>query len=166
MISLIRLERIDTARRIGLLDRKLRIVNENVDSEPEWMHWAEIAFQSTYGFEWQGDNVLLARENLLLSFIDYYEAKFAVPPIPEYLMQIAEILAWNIWQMDGLKFVIPNSCHDQEIVEYSLFAETKRLRPCEGCLKNNPQKHNGIYCKVKDWKTGEVVDFVSIATKR
>lgn len=159
-------ERIDTERRIGLLDRKLRIVNENVDSEPEWMHWAEIAFQSTYGFEWQGDNVLLARENLLLSFIDYYEAKFAVPPIPEYLMRIAEILAWNIWQMDGLKFVIPNSCHDQEIIEYSLFAETKRMRPCEGCLKNNPKKHNGIYCKVKDWKTGEVVDFVSIATKR
>ena len=159
-------EKIGTWRRIGLLDRKLRIVSENVDSEPEWVHWAEVAFQSIYGFEWQGDNVLLARENLLFSFVDYYEAKFEVPPIPEYLLRIAEILSWNIWQMDGLKFVIPNSCHDQTKEEYSFEKTVKTILPCEGCLKNDPKRHNGIYCKVKDWKTGETINFVSIATKR
>ena len=69
-------EAIEISRRIGILDRKLRVVSENVYAEPEWYSWAKKAFQSTYGFEWQGDNVLLARENLLFTFADYYEAKF------------------------------------------------------------------------------------------
>ena len=42
--------------RIGLLDRKLRVVCENCDSEPEWVKWATKAYQSIYGYEWQGDN--------------------------------------------------------------------------------------------------------------
>ena len=54
-------EGIEISQRIGLLDRKLRVLSENIDSEPEWYDWAKKAFQSTYGFEWQGDNLLLAR---------------------------------------------------------------------------------------------------------
>lgn len=101
--------------RIGLLDRKLRVISENVDSEPEWFEWAKTAFKSVYGFDWQGDNVLLARENLLRSFIDYYIDKFDNFPIVKYLLEIAEIISWNIWQMDGLKYVVPNSCIGLEI---------------------------------------------------
>ena len=78
-------ETIDISKRIGLLDRKLRIVSENVDSEPEWYVWTKTAFQNIYGFEWQGDNVLLARENLLFTFIDYYENNFGVFPTKEHL---------------------------------------------------------------------------------
>ena len=103
---------IHVKERIGLLDRKLRIVSENVDDEKDWYFWAKEAVKSVFGFDWQGDNVLLARENLLYTFVDYYEAKFGVSPIKEYLREIAEILSWNVWQMDGLKFVIPNSCHN------------------------------------------------------
>lgn len=148
--------------RIGLLDRKLRIVSENVESEPEWVKWAMTAFKSVYGFDWQGDNVLLARENLLFTFIDYYEAKFGLYPIKEYLREIAEILAWNIWQMDGLKFVVPNSCHNETIVNYTLFGEERSEEYCEGCRKNNRNKHNGIYCYIKDWKTGKKLKFVNL----
>ena len=54
--------------RIGLLDRKLRIINENVDNEKDWYVWAVIAYKSIYGFEWQGDSLLIARENLLFTF--------------------------------------------------------------------------------------------------
>ena len=64
-------EEIEISRRIGLLDRKLRVLSENVDSEIEWYSWAKKAFQSIYGFEWQGDNLLLARENLLLQSSDW-----------------------------------------------------------------------------------------------
>ncbi|MGL4607423.1 MAG: restriction endonuclease subunit M [Eubacteriaceae bacterium] len=59
--------------RIGLLDRKLRIVNENTSSEKDWLKWATRAIQSTYGFEYQGDSLLLARENVLYTFIDNME---------------------------------------------------------------------------------------------
>jgi hypothetical protein len=61
-------KKIELQSRIGLLDRKMRVVNENVDNEDEWIKWAERAFQSIYGYEYQGDNLLLARENLLYTY--------------------------------------------------------------------------------------------------
>ena len=152
--------------RIGLLDRKLRIVSENTTSEPDWYYWAKKAVQSIYGYDWQGDNVLLTRENLLYTFIDNYEEKFHVFPIKEYLREIAEILAWNIWQMDGLKFVIPNSCHNETVVENYLWGEEKHEEFCEGCRKNNRNKHNGIYCYIMDWEKNKKVKFVSLVGGR
>ena len=38
--------------RIGFLDRKLRVVNENTITEEEWLKWAERAIQSYYGYEY------------------------------------------------------------------------------------------------------------------
>lgn len=155
-------EEIPIAERIGLLDRKLRVVSENVDSESEWLEWTKTAFKSVYGFDWQGDNVLLARENLLRTFIDYYVAKFDNFPIIEYLLEIAEIVSWNIWQMDGLKYVIPNSCKTIDETVYTLFGEEHNKVECLGCKTNNSHKHNGIYCKIKDWQTGKTIKFVSL----
>ena len=42
-------EIIPVKNRIGLLDRKLRIVNENIEDETEWIKWTMIAFKSIYG---------------------------------------------------------------------------------------------------------------------
>ena len=69
-------EWIDVGKRIGMLDRKLRVVNENCESEQDWYKWTLEAMKSTYGYEWQGDSLLIARENILFTFIDYYIAKF------------------------------------------------------------------------------------------
>ena len=151
---------IPVEERIGLLDRKLRIVCENVDSEPEWNKWATEAVKSVYGYDWQGDNVLLARENLLATFVDFYEYKFAVAPIKEYLRDIAVVLSWNIWQMDGLKFVIPNSCKPKAKAQISFFDLEQDDQPCEGCQKNDFYKHTGIYCKIMNWATGEAELFL------
>lgn len=148
--------------RIGLLDRKLRVVSENVDSEPDWIEWAKTAFKSVYGFDWQGDNVLLARENLLRTFIDYYTDKFGLFPIVEYLLDFAEIISWNIWQMDGLKYVVPNSCKSIDEIVYTLFGEEHHKVECLGCKTNDPNKHNGIYCYIMDWSTNKRVKFVSL----
>ena len=155
-------EYISIESRIGLLDRKLRVVSENTETEEEWLKWAIVAFQNIYGFDWQGDNVLLARENLLFTFADYYQAKFRTSTTVEMLRKIAEILSWNIWQMDGLKFVIPDSCKEREEVHLSLFGDEVTKEPCPGCTKNDPYSHTGIYCKIKDWKTNKTVKFVSL----
>ena len=99
--------------RIGLLDRKLRIVTEQCKRKgPEdWLKWAEVALQGCYGFEWQGDNVLLARENMLYAVIEYYCDVFKGRKFPPAAARrFAEIISWNIWQMDGIKFVVPNTC--------------------------------------------------------
>lgn len=154
-------EIIPVQNRIGLLDRKLRVVSENVNSEPEWYFWSKKAVQSVYGYDLQGDNVLLARENLLFTFIDYYENQFGVPPIIEYLTDIAKILAWNIFQMDGIKFVVPNSCKNSTVQTETLFGIESTETRCPGCQKNDPGMHNGIYCRTYDWAANESIEFYS-----
>ena len=175
-------------QRIGLLDRKLRVINERTrnfkdreKAKKRWLELARLAVQSIYGYEWAGDNVLLARENVLYTVVDFYAEKFAEPLDGEALEQFAEIISWNIWQMDGLKAVVPLSCHDykkeRQAVSPNLFlardfsartlkrsmsfcdVDEHELQKCQGCLKDNIDLHNGVYCKIKNWSTGKVVLF-------
>ena len=156
---------IELSQRIGLLDRKLRVVSENTQTEKEWLKWAIKAYQNIYGYDWQGDNVLLARENLLFTFIDYYKVKFDKDPEIAILKKIADILSWNIWQMDGLKFVIPDTCKEIEEGQLTLFDDEAEKQPCPGCAKNDPYAHTGVYCIIKDWKANKKVTFVSLLKK-
>lgn len=153
---------IEISQRIGLLDRKLRIVSENTENKDEWIKWATKSYQNIYGYDWQGDNVLLARENLLFTFIDYYKAKFDAEPELNVLHNIAKILSWNIWQMDGLKFVIPDSCKEVEETQLALFDVNEEKNPCPGCVKNDPYSHTGDYCIIKDWKKNKKEKFVNL----
>lgn len=40
------------ADRIGLLDRKLRVVSENTETSGEWLEAAQEAYKSIYAYEW------------------------------------------------------------------------------------------------------------------
>ena len=140
--------------RIGLLDRKLRVISENVGTSGEWLEAAQEAYKSIYAYEWQGDSLLITRESMLASFVEYYRAKFGKDPLAKSVNYIAYIISWNVWQMDGLKGVVPDSCHDKVHTEMSLFGEnTKVVTPCEGCKTDNIYKHNGTYCLIKDWRS-------------
>lgn len=153
---------IPVRQRIGLLDRKLRIVGENTSTPEEWKDWAIVAFKNTYGYEWQGDNLLLAREALLFTYVDFYADKFQTMPSIDDLKEVAIIISWNIWQMDGLKGVVPDSCHD--IAPNSLFSDygPSELSPCPGCDKNNLYGHNGQYCMIMDWDKDEPIKYISL----
>lgn len=155
-------ELIPVPNRIGLLDRKLRIVNENTITREEWLEWAYNALTSIYAFEWQGDNLLIARENVLFTMKEHFFYKFNENVTTENLIGFAKVIAWNFWQMDGLKFVIPGTCKTEDVIENDLFETRIITKACEGCRKNNPKKHNGIYCIVKDWETREKVRFVDL----
>lgn len=157
---------ISVGERIGLLDRKLRVVGENVNDEKEWFKWAIEAYKSIYGYEWQGDNLVLARESMVYTFMDYHEAKFGVLPTKAQTRKVAEIVSWNLWQMDGLKGVIPGSCYDKVTKEYTLFGEEiEYVEKCEGCEKDDIYKHNGIYCRIKDWGARKTVRFIDLLKK-
>jgi hypothetical protein len=168
-------EFIPVEKRIGLLDRKLRVISENVDKSDEWLEAAQTAYRSTYAFEWQGDSLLLAREAMLYTFIENYEHKFGKQPLLKSIQFIAYIISWNVWQMDGLKGVVPNSCGDKIEVSENLFGEKEtKVTPCEGCKTDNMLKHNGVYCIIKDWsnkdleigKNGRRMRFVDIMKKK
>ena len=133
--------------RIGLLDRKLRIINENIDNEEDWIKWATRAYQNTYGFEYQGDNLLIARINLLLTFIDYYKDKFNKEPDLKLLQKITNIIAWNIWQMDGLKDTVPlgKPFVEHEQIGLDLFGDAEK------------EKVPAIPCVIKDWRANKTL---------
>ena len=136
--------------RIGLLDRKLRIVSENTESSGEWLEWAQVAVQNCYGYEWQGDSLLLARENVLATFIDYFFAKFGRLPLVKSVNYIAYIVSWNLWQMDGLTYTIPFHTQADE--------EPKQI----GLFEKVPEKPNPVICRIKDWRAKKILTFVSM----
>jgi len=155
--------------RVGFLDRKLRTVSEYCHKPKEWLVWAKAAYKASYGYEWQGDNLLIARENLLYTLIDYYKDKFHRSPSLAIQQEFAEIISWNIFQMDGIKYVVPMSCkHETRIIpgELTLFWETPDTveeYECEGCKYGRPTKHNGKYARVMDWTTGKPIKFVELS---
>ena len=161
-------ELLPLAERVGFLDKKLTVVSKYCTTQEEWLKWAKIAFQSSYGYEWQGDSLLIARENLLYTFIDYYQDKFKETPSTELQKEIAEIIAWNIFQMDGLKYVIPMSCKTEQVNikgAVSLFGKEEDQvveKPCAGCENKTVKNHNGTYVRIMNWKEDKVIRFVDI----
>lgn len=163
-------EMIPLNQRIGLLDRKMRVVRENTDTAEEWLDWAQRAFESIYGFEYQGDNLLLARENLLYSYIEYYYERFYQMPGILLLRKIARIISWNIWQMDGLKCVVPGSCKPEENQQFTLFDYFgddgfyigEDSSQCPGCARGDICRHTGCYCRIMDWRAKRSKTFLSM----
>ena len=86
-------EEIPAAERVGILDRKFQAIPADKKK-----FLATKAVQSVYGYELQGDSLLIARANVLLSFAEFVE-DFSADEIRE----VAKIISKNFWLMDGLK---------------------------------------------------------------
>ncbi len=139
--------------RAGILDRKLRVVAENTSGEAEWLKWAFRAFQATYGYEFQGDNVLLARLNLLLTFEDYMLDKLARKPSLAEFRRIIDVITWNIWQMDGLSCTLP----------YGKVAEDDRQLMLFDVTDVSPQKDKKQPpCWIFDWQEMVCLEFTQL----
>jgi len=131
--------------RIGILDRKMRVISENTDDEKDWLKWTTRAFQSVYGYEYQGDNLLIGRINLLMTFVDYLSDRWNREATVDELKKIANIIVWNFWQMDGLTGTIPLGEPEEEIHQYSLF---EFLDNEEDKWKNKKTPK----CRIYDWR--------------
>lgn len=115
------MESVPLAERQGILDRKLRVVTENAVDETAWMKWALRAYQATYGYEFQGDNLLIARVNLLMTFEEYLRARWRRKPTEREYRAIVQTIVWNLWQMDGIRGTIPCVSAEHEPMELPLF---------------------------------------------
>lgn len=147
----------DLKNRIGILDRKLRIINENTIDEKDWLKWVYRAYQSVYGFEFQGDNLFFARFNLIQTFVEYYVERFKKEPSEEMMDKITNIVSWNLWQMDGLKDTIPfeTPVSDFEQISFLDFVSTIEKK-----------ESKAVYCKIKDWKNKKVIEYRSMKGSR
>ncbi len=136
-------------RRIGMLDRKLRVVNENTDNEKDWLKWAERAIEASYGYEYQGDNLLIARINVLLTFREYYMERWDKEPDMKVLTHLTHIIAWNIWQMDGLKDTVPLGKPYEENHQMTIFE----------LMGIEEEKPEAVPCKIFNWRSNESMYF-------
>lgn len=144
-------EVIPLSERLGVLDRKFRVVDENTDGEEEWLKWAFRALEATYGYEFQGDNVLLARLNLLMSFAEAYSGRFGRKPDIKSYRHAETIIVWNLWQMDGLSGTIPYCKATEEYRQFSLF-DTEE----ESVASEQP------HCRIKDWRRDRSFTYSSL----
>lgn len=145
-------ELIPLSQRQGFVDRKLAKINAQVDDKAEWQYLVEKAYQSSYGFEWNGDSLLLARENLLFTYRDYYLAKWQQEPSIYLFEVIAKIISYNVFQMDGLKYIIPLSEKHEKIV-------TQQLSMFEQEVEEQWLIRTGKRVRIMNWDTNKMEYF-------
>lgn len=137
--------------RIGMLDRKMRVINENAVDEAEWLIWTERAFNSVYGYEFQGDNLLIARINLLVSFCDYLRERWKREATKAEIKKFANIISWNLWQMDGLSDTIPVGIPEDNFRQMTFFGGDEEEAPSVDCKIYDWRKDRSkIFKKIKD----------------
>ena len=142
--------------RIGILDRKLRVVNENTTTEKEWLNWVYKSFQSVYGYEFQGDNLLIARINLLNTFVEYMKDRWDRNPTNAEINKIVNIICWNLWQMDGILGTIPYGKPVEEFKQMNFF---------DYMFENDQEEKDeseAIDCRIYDWKANKSITYRSI----
>lgn len=143
-------ESISVKDRIGILDRKLRVVGENTSTEDEWLTWVVRAYQSVYAYETNGYRLLVARINMIETFVDYMKEKWGRVPSDKELRKIANIVAWNFWQMDGTSGTIP-AVGNNDPLQYTIF----------DLLGEKPERETNslVPCRVYVWRGGGAVEY-------
>lgn len=147
-------EIIPITERVGFVDRKLKRINAEITDKAEWQRLVELAYKSSYGFEWNGDSLLIARENLLYTYYDYYFEKWGEIPIYGLFEEIAKIISYNLFQMDGLTYTIPYSKKKELVKEFqlSLFNKVE-------CEQDKWKISDGKRVRIMNWDNNKMEYF-------
>ena len=148
--------------RIGLLDRKLRAVSENAADPEEWKAWALRAVQATYGYELQGDNLLIARVNVLCSVEEHMMDRWKQKPDKAFLEKLCNVICWNLWQMDGIKGCVPVPPQPTE-EQISLFPPIEPTYEQENLF--GEMEETEIDCRLFDWRGDHSISYRALREK-
>ena len=133
---------VPVTERQGILDRKFRVLDHYTETKEDWLHWALRAVEATYGYEFQGDNLLIARINMVMTFLEWYEARWQDELPQGLLKKLGNKVSWNLWQMDGITNQLP---YEADVpVEMDLF------QPINGGLPMTKSKPS--FCRIMDWR--------------
>lgn len=166
--------------RVGFLDRKLRVMSEKTKSRREWVRWGLAALKASYGFEYQGDNLLLARINVFETFCEHLHDRWGTGISDEELDQAAWIVSWNFWQMNGFTCAVPTNKMDA-VVQSALFGYeepvTEPLQPTlfdildESPFGDAAEEKGGEpgvtvpLCVIYDWQENRPFEFQAMKGK-
>lgn len=149
-------EAIPVEDRIGLLDRKLRIVSENTQDVEEWKRWALRAVQAIYGYELQGDNLLIARVNILCTVEEHLFHRWRQKADRAWLEKLCNVIAWNLWQMDGIHGCVPVPPTPTE-EQLSLFPPLEEQTNLFGEIEKRD-----IPCRLFDWRGDRSICYTTL----
>lgn len=174
-------DKLPVCERVGFLDRKLRVVSEKTKTRREWVRRALDALRASYGFEYQGDNLLIARINVLETFAEHLCSRWGDAPSSEELDQATWVVSWNFWQMNGLTDTVPTNKMGVEIestlgtfeepepkpMQPSLFDLFDDVFPDEATETSNEEepKETVPLCVIYDWQNGKPLEFASLKGK-
>lgn len=147
-------EEIPLSERVGFVDRKLQRISREVSDEATFYELVKKAYRASYGYEYQGDSLLLARENLLATFEDYYLANIGNQPTLEQKKEIATIISYNVFQMDGLEKNSPYSAKQEQSQQLSLFSDELEVQEVEESKT-----------QIKDWKKNKMIGFERLSSE-
>lgn len=160
--------------RIGFLDRKLHVVSEKTKTRNDWGKWALRALRATYGYEYQGDNLILARINVLETLVEHCLERWGEQPSDSEIAQAAKVVSWNLWQMDGRTCAIPSG-EPAAAVQPSLF-ELAKPEPEQMSMldllddwaepeQEEPAGESVPLCVIYNWEANEPVVFASLKSE-
>ncbi|WP_198051508.1 Eco57I restriction-modification methylase domain-containing protein [Bifidobacterium adolescentis] len=174
-------DELPVGERVGFLDRKLRIVTEKAKTRKEWGCRALDALRATYGFEYQGDNLLIARINVLETFAEHFRDRWGSDPERDELEQAAWIVSWNFWQMNGFTDAVPTNKMGAEVESTLGTFEEPEPEPMQPSLfdifddvfpngtteetKEEEPKETVPLCVIYDWQNGEPFEFATLKGK-
>lgn len=174
-------DELSVGERVGFLDRKLRVVTEKTKTRKEWVRRALDALRATYGFEYQGDNLLIARINVLETFVEHLRDRWGSDPEQDELEQAAWIVSWNFWQMNGFTDAVPTNKMGAEVEStlgtfeepvpepmqpslFDLFDDVFSDEVIEETKEEEP-KETVPLCVIYDWQNGEPFEFATLKGK-
>ena len=151
-------------------------MTEKTKTRKEWVRRALDALRATYGFEYQGDNLLIARINVLETFAEHLRNRWGSDPQQDELEQAAWIVSWNFWQMNGFTDAVPTNKMGAEVestlgtfeepepepIQPSLFDLFDDVFPDE---TTEEPKETVPLCVIYDWQNGEPFEFAALKGK-
>ena len=88
-----------------------------------------------------------------MTYVEYMQDRWGEEPTDQELKKIANIIAWNIWQMDGLTGTVPlgEPVIENEQIEFDLFGDVEEKAE----ERTEP-------CRIYDWKSHKTITYNSI----
>ena len=98
---------------------------------------------------------MIARINLLMTFGEYFTDRWGHAPRPEQYWSIADIIAWNLFQMDGLTGAVP----------YPIMEAEKQMVIDGWLISGVTMEEAPKLCRIRDWRSRHEVEYLSLKEK-
>ena len=85
--------------------------------------------------------------------IEYYEEIFEEEVSKGLLYKLSNIIAWNLWQMDGLTDTIPLGAQESPTKQMTIFDMVKDKKE---------EARAPVACRIYDWRANKSQSFASL----